>query len=245
MAESERQEDSTEPPDWSDKSDWTDRDRAGAADDKKETGSREPFSFGSRETRACGVDKPSELQERAAGNPGSRDSAKPERLYTPAHDTEPEAKPIENTPGRCEREAPDGSVPGERTSDWLSHDILRVAGHQGAKDFCSDMIGGVSDFVHNYNEMKAANVKGADKYFHCMANCEATQRGAGGEAAATAIGYGREATDSIKNLFKGMSLKESLADCKDDLQANRVGRDGANAGTRCYDVCERYRVRGL
>jgi hypothetical protein len=45
----------------------------------------------------------------------------------------------------------------------------------------SDFGGGVRDFLANYNKMVEVKVKGADRYFHCMANCEATQRGPGGK----------------------------------------------------------------
>ena len=36
-------------------------------------------------------------------------------------------------------------------------------------------IGAVGDFLGKYRDMREANTIGADKYFHCKANCEATQ----------------------------------------------------------------------
>lgn len=46
---------------------------------------------------------------------------------------------------------------------------------------------GTGDFLNNYMNMRNANTIGADKYFHCMANCQASQRGPGGQAAARGI----------------------------------------------------------
>jgi FlaG/FlaF family flagellin (archaellin) len=36
-------------------------------------------------------------------------------------------------------------------------------------------IGATKDFLKNYNNMVKANTDGADKFFHCKANCEATR----------------------------------------------------------------------
>nr|CRH04305.1 protein of unknown function [Candidatus Magnetococcus massalia] len=45
----------------------------------------------------------------------------------------------------------------------------------------------------NYQEMRADNTKnGADKFFHCKANCEATQHGPGGRQAAESLSHLRE-----------------------------------------------------
>jgi len=38
-------------------------------------------------------------------------------------------------------------------------------------------VGAVGDFVGNYMDMREANTIGADRYFHCKANCEAAKRG--------------------------------------------------------------------
>ncbi len=60
-------------------------------------------------------------------------------------------------------------------------------------------LGAISDFVRNYGNMREANTIGADKYFHCNANCEATKRGPAGERTATVLSDVREAIDqSIK-----------------------------------------------
>lgn len=140
------------------------------------------------------------------------------------------------------------SKPGERATEWVGkdawYDVSELA--KAVVDYVKDCVGGAEDFVNNYNEMKSANVRGADKYFHCMANCQATERGVGGEHIAIAISYGREASDMVRNpIEKGLSVQDSLKDARGDLEANRIGREGAGTGVRCYEACHQFRPRGL
>ncbi len=80
----------------------------------------------------------------------------------------------------------------------------------------------IGDFVQNYNDMKEANTIGADKYFHAKANTKASQREFLEELTASVISNLREITDTFKNtLFKGMTLKDSIKDSKEDLRANK------------------------
>ena len=111
---------------------------------------------------------------------------------------------------------------------------------QGALDYIHDGIGGAGDFVDNYQDMQQANWIGADKYFHCKANCEAAQRGAGGEAAACMISDTREWWDQN---FKGYPASDSAA----DQVANQYGRQqGAqNPGGSCTAMCVLFRPAGL
>lgn len=84
----------------------------------------------------------------------------------------------------------------------------------------------ISIFITNWIEMKDAAVKGGDKYFHAKANCEAAQRGLLGEILAEAFGNLREISDNYRNLKeKRMSIEASLQDIKEDLEANKEGRD--------------------
>lgn len=76
-----------------------------------------------------------------------------------------------------------------------------------------------------------------DRYFHCKANCEATQRGEGGTAAACYISDFREDFDqSVKG--------DSAAASAEDQIANVFGRSNANTGT-CDQVCSQFRPNGL
>ncbi len=85
--------------------------------------------------------------------------------------------------------------------------------------------------------MRDANTIGADKYFHCMANCQAAREGEGGRDAAKIISEGRELTDQY---IKG----DRRSDCDADRAANKQGRDG-NPNTPCSQVCGSLRPNGL
>ena len=95
------------------------------------------------------------------------------------------------------------------------------------------------DFQRNYADMRKANTIGGDKYFHCMANCQATRQGRSGEAAACMISDVREWTDQN---IKGDPASASLA----DQAANAVGRSGALSSSQsCSSVCSGFRPNGL
>ena len=93
------------------------------------------------------------------------------------------------------------------------------------------------DFTRNYNDMVRANTKGADKYFHCKANCEATQRGPVGEKTAIVISNAREVVDTAKNFIRG-----ERQDGAKDQEANRLGREQAlrNPAQQCSVSCGVY-----
>ena len=93
-------------------------------------------------------------------------------------------------------------------------------------DSLNQIVGTISDFIRNYNDMKEANTIGADKYFHSKANCDGSKRGELGATVAKAISDFREFTDLFKNvLLKGMTIAESLEDSKTDQEANEYGRE--------------------
>ena len=97
---------------------------------------------------------------------------------------------------------------------------------------------GASAFVRNYKDMRNANTIGADKYFHCKANCEAAQAGSGGESAAKVMSEARELTDEY---IQG----DPSAACNADRQANQQGQQGAPSGQPCSQVCNSLRPPGL
>ena len=49
----------------------------------------------------------------------------------------------------------------------------RQMGNEGAigQSPAQQRLGAGQDFARNYNNMRQANTIGADKYFHCVANC--------------------------------------------------------------------------
>lgn len=89
------------------------------------------------------------------------------------------------------------------------------------------------DFWRNYMNMREANTKKSDKYFHCMANYEATQRGWLGEEMAETISDLREIRKSD--------------DYKEDKKANKYGRETAKSGKfkTAREACAIFRPEGL
>ena len=138
---------------------------------------------------------------------------------------------------------PDNEVlSSERTVLWSEGDSWTEEGNA------------VTDFVNNYKAMIEANTIGADKYFHCSANCQASSRGFGSEVDAKVISVGREAVDFLKNLARGMTLSETLKDMQSDMAANTHGQmagrgiresGGGQVGVRCANSCSSFRPNGL
>lgn len=118
--------------------------------------------------------------------------------------------------------------------------------YEAVKDYVEDFSGGVDDFYRNKQTMIDANTKGVDKYYHCMANCEATQRGPGGEAAAKLLSVAREVRDFPINVApkdwhgKGLPLSESWKDINEDLDADRAGQEAGRGGKICHAGCSQY-----
>jgi len=106
-----------------------------------------------------------------------------------------------------------------------------------------DFFRGMGDFLDNYQDMQdatdivhedgARGWAGQDKYFHCLANCQATNRGDGGWNAARLISETREITDEF---LKG----DPASACDADREANRNGRKGGD----CTQRCAKYRPGG-
>lgn len=110
------------------------------------------------------------------------------------------------------------------------------------------LVGVLWDFYSNWSAMKEANTKGADKYYHAKANCEAAQRGIVGSAVAKGLSDLREYTDNYRNIKeKKMTLEASLKDIEEDQEANREGRDlGREYPTKDpKDILRHRRPKGL
>uniref|UniRef100_A0A5G2R2X7 Serum amyloid A protein n=1 Tax=Sus scrofa TaxID=9823 RepID=A0A5G2R2X7_PIG len=88
-------------------------------------------------------------------------------------------------------------------SQWLS--FLGEA-YEGAKD------------MRAYSDMREANFKNSDKYFHARGNYDAAQRGPGGAWAAKVISDARENVQRVT----GHGVEDSRA----DQAANEWGRSG-------------------
>ncbi|XP_052517599.1 serum amyloid A-3 protein-like [Budorcas taxicolor] len=104
--------------------------------------------------------------------------------------------------------------------------ILGVSS-QGWGTFLREAGQGAKDMWRAYRDMKEANYKGADKYFHARGNYDAAQRGPGGAWAAKVISNGRETIQGITDpLLKGMTRDQVRKDSKADQFANEWGRSG-------------------
>lgn len=102
--------------------------------------------------------------------------------------------------------------------------------------------------MRHYNQnMRNANTKGADKYFHALANCQAGQHY--GIPEAIKVSLGRELLDStVKNpLIKHLKLKDNIEDCTEDLKADLFGllKGVTNPQGNCKLMVEKYRPVGL
>jgi hypothetical protein len=91
-------------------------------------------------------------------------------------------------------------------------------------------------FARNYVDMLSADTIGADKYFHCKANCEATQLGCGQLA---------EHLSDVREWYQENYDGDTPVQCEDDQDANRWGRENADTGESCSEVCDFYRPNGL
>lgn len=113
--------------------------------------------------------------------------------------------------------------------------------------------GAIDSFKQNYHDIKEANTKNADKYFHAKANCEAAQYGLVGAKTAEKLSDFRENTDLVKNKFKKkkdgtkMTTDEIIKDYRDDQQANIYGRYKGlqNKDVNCKILVNKYRPNGL
>ncbi|XP_064098183.1 serum amyloid A-5 protein-like isoform X2 [Macrobrachium nipponense] len=95
--------------------------------------------------------------------------------------------------------------------------------------FGKEAVQGAGDMVHAYVDMRRANVKNSDKYFHARGNYDAARRGPGGSWVARVISNTRERVDQ----WRGGNPAASSA----DQEANRWGRNGGDPN--------KYRPKGL
>ncbi|XP_030048305.1 serum amyloid A-5 protein [Microcaecilia unicolor] len=87
--------------------------------------------------------------------------------------------------------------------------------------FVKEAAQGTWDMGRAYMDMREANYRNSDKYFHARGNYDAAQRGAGGKWAAETISNARE-------FFQGGSSGRGVEDSRADQEANRWGREGGD-----------------
>ncbi|XP_056383820.1 serum amyloid A-5 protein-like [Hyla sarda] len=87
-----------------------------------------------------------------------------------------------------------------------------------AARFSKQAVQGSRDMARAYKDMREANFKNSDKYFHARGNYDAANRGKGGAWAARVISNARERVQTIGG--------RNLADSAADQRANKWGRSG-------------------
>ncbi|XP_061262246.1 serum amyloid A protein-like [Bos javanicus] len=99
--------------------------------------------------------------------------------------------------------------------------------HSQWMSFLGEAYEGAKDMWRAYSDMREANYKGADKYFHARGNYDAAQRGPGGAWAAKVISDARENIQRFTDpLFKGTTSGKGQEDSRADQAANEWGRSG-------------------
>jgi RHS repeat-associated protein len=88
---------------------------------------------------------------------------------------------------------------------------------------CNGIAEGAATMWDNYERMKQRNWKGDDLYYHCMGNCQATNRPCGGSTAAAVISFFRT------NVW-GRATED---DWRDDDRANKCGQRGGDCNKTC------------
>lgn len=110
-------------------------------------------------------------------------------------------------------------------------------------DKLKQQYGAIKSFGKNYNDIREANTKYADKYFHSKANCEAAQYGLTGAETARKLSNLREAVDLPKNIFiKKYTPAVTTVDYFEDQAANIYGRTQGlkNPNVSCKILLNKY-----
>jgi len=101
-------------------------------------------------------------------------------------------------------------------------------------------------FYENYTKMIEAKTIDADKYFHCMANCQSASNGKIESYLAEGISIARELIDLPLNIFvRGKAFSSSYKDMKIDNFSNIHGRIAGEAGYTCQAACNVFRPIAL
>ncbi|KAJ3595330.1 hypothetical protein NHX12_004634 [Muraenolepis orangiensis] len=98
--------------------------------------------------------------------------------------------------------------------------LLAVGTHAKWYHFPKEAYQGARDMWRAYRDMKEANFKKSDKYFHARGNYDAAQRGPGGRFMARVISDGREIVQKI--------TRRGNKDYAADQDSNRWGRSGGD-----------------
>ncbi len=109
---------------------------------------------------------------------------------------------------------------------------LWTSGSGNHENFDDDNGSALDDFLDQYNKMREANWKNSDKYFRCMANCEAAKKG---------HSKGVKQLSEARELFDEHVKGDSKKNCDADREANDHGREAGENGEDCKSACDQYR----
>ena len=97
--------------------------------------------------------------------------------------------------------------------------------------WCNQFSLGAGDMWVNYRRMEETKWVRGDKYYHCVANCQATNQGPGGAVAAKVISFLRTNVRS--------RITEP-ADWRNDDKANKCGQQGGDCEKTCAQFVPKY-----
>lgn len=130
-----------------------------------------------------------------------------------------------------------GNNPVNRV-DPLGLDFVPILPNFNPLGSLGEVFESLGDFWYAYKDMREANTKGADKYFHCLANCRASRKGPG---VPLFVSFGREVVDTITHINHPI---DSIKDSMEDMKANKHGWS-CPKDESCESRCAKYRPRGL
>ena len=127
--------------------------------------------------------------------------------------------------------------PKGETEQYISRKLAQIK-EKTKKTYQEGMA--LKDFGVNYKDMIAADTIGADKYFHCLANYKASDRGK----------YGSDMAQKLSNKrakFKKEKRGNSNYDIFEDQTANIWGREAAsmNKFDNARQACSTFRPKAL
>lgn len=127
---------------------------------------------------------------------------------------------------------------------WNGYEVLHAQGQRDGQRL-KQTTQAADAFRRNFRDMVEANTKGADKYFHCKANSEASSLGQYGEDAAENLSDVRELFGQV---VKGDPVVDSMEDQRANVAGRRAGRDlrdGQVHGADHRKACAPFRPRSL
>ena len=144
------------------------------------------------------------------------------------------------TTGRYMQADPLGLVDGASVYGYARQSPGRYVDPRGEE-------GALATFRRNYREMREANWRESDRYFHCRANCQAVREFENVCYDETSPRYQQSIYYSnLRERFDQLTGDDPISSMGDQA-ANWYGRDGAvNSPLQsCQEICERYRPEGL